>query len=274
LLAIASSGFLIFGSILDAISNSISIITPVLTYTFTPIIILGSISAHYYLRKFPLKIPKPEEEMDTINGLNLKAVGVIIGVIILLWIPRFIGGVNQSQPPIREEIKTNKQLNYSTEKIREKSTFSKEYKPKIKGESSLIRVLAFFNRDDDEGFVTLKKIELYDNKSINPVQLIELVKEDYFYDSINFKDNEDKTIIIEDVNFDGFDDFRVLSDLGATNYSYDCFLYDTDGTYVRNELFSQLYNHSAVKLNNEKREIEVVRRCTLASESETFVYKV
>ena len=278
-LAIASSGFLILGSVLDSIVNAIATITPVMTYIFTPAIILGCIVVHFVLRKRPLVITNSDEEIETINGINSWTIAIIVAIMLVLWIPRFLGNSNQPLTSAAENAQINKtelRSNSSNDKVKQKSMFSKEYnsKSKVKNGSLLVRILAFFNRNDDERLVILNKLEIYYGKSTNPAQTIDFIKEEYFYGLITFKDNADETIVIEDVNFDGVDDFRILSDSGASSYSYECYLYEIDRTYVRNESFSQLYNHSAVKLNKEKKEIEVSRRCTIASENETLIYKV
>lgn len=89
--AIATSGLLALGAFLDAVSNSISVVTPYMTYILTPLIASVAGLVHFVLKKYPFTITKDEGKVEQITGLNLKVVATLIGIIVLLWIPRFWG---------------------------------------------------------------------------------------------------------------------------------------------------------------------------------------
>jgi hypothetical protein len=97
IIAIAFSGMLLVGSFLDAVSNSISVVTPRTTYILTPVMIMAAAFTHLWLRKRPFTITKNDGNVEEYSGLNLKIIAALFGVIILLWIPRFITTDSQSQ---------------------------------------------------------------------------------------------------------------------------------------------------------------------------------
>lgn len=90
LLGVIASVVLLGGSFLDAVSNSLSLISNRTTYTLTALLAVAAGVAHLWLKKRPLTVIKNDEgESEVYRGLDLKVVASLIGVTIVLWIPRF-----------------------------------------------------------------------------------------------------------------------------------------------------------------------------------------
>ncbi len=94
--ALAFSGMLLIGSFLDAVSNSISVVTPRTTYTLTPVIIVVAAFVHFWLKNRPFTVTKDDGQIEEYSGLNHKAIALLLGVVMLLWIPRFISSQDSS----------------------------------------------------------------------------------------------------------------------------------------------------------------------------------
>ncbi len=168
-------------------------------------------------------------------------------------------------------------INDIDSEIKRKSILIKDYRPKSKGKNKIYLLRFFFSRENSELLVVLNKIEIYVNGLTNPFQTIELPEKDFIFGMtmIDFKEKEDGSVIIQDLNFDGFDDFRFRTDLGSGGESYECYLYhDGDGSFIKSESFSLLFNHNAVKLNKKKKEIEISRVCDIKPFYQTFTYKL
>lgn len=88
LIGLVASGILLAGAFLDAVSNSLSLISKRVTYLLTAIIITAAIATHFYLKKHPLTLTNESGGIELYKGLNRKAFAALLGVIIMLWIPR------------------------------------------------------------------------------------------------------------------------------------------------------------------------------------------
>lgn len=90
-IALTASCVLLAGAFLGTISDTISIITPNVTYICTALILIIGVSAHIYLRLRPVVIINDNRESENLNGLNLKGLALLTGLITILWIPRIFG---------------------------------------------------------------------------------------------------------------------------------------------------------------------------------------
>lgn len=95
-LAFAFGAMLGFGTVLDAIGNSISLIEPWITYYGTICILVALAPIHYLLRKIPLSIEGGNGEIEVVRGLNAKIIAGVIGIVLMLWIPRYYN----PKPPV------------------------------------------------------------------------------------------------------------------------------------------------------------------------------
>jgi hypothetical protein len=97
-IGVVVSGILLGGAFLDAISNSLSLISKRATYILTAVVIIAACAAHLWLKKRPLTIIKDNGEPDLYRGLDLKVVGALIGIVIILWIPRLFDTTTPDSP--------------------------------------------------------------------------------------------------------------------------------------------------------------------------------
>ncbi len=274
--------FLFYGNVLDTIANT-SIITPSVTYCLSILSVVG-FAVCYYLKKKPVT----DGEGKEIEGFHSQfAVGIVV-LLIVLWIPRFnewdwrvSEKENQSNSILRlrsgkdDSAETSENGITDSEALR-KTILVKDYFPKSKGKLR-IRFRLFFTRVAAEPSVELNKIEVYMNSSKQPLQTIEISKKDFIFGMslMNFKNDDDGRIVVEDLNFDGFDDFRFLTDTGSGGDSYECYLYDKGNeSFINSKPFDLIFQHNAVKLNKIKKEIEVARECETKFETKTSIYRV
>jgi len=84
------AGVIGLGTLLDSLSNAITLIVPYVTYLGTPLLIFFWLLAEYVLRKFPLRwVAKGG------RGVRLQRLGAlprcaILGAVLLLWVPRTV----------------------------------------------------------------------------------------------------------------------------------------------------------------------------------------
>lgn len=110
MIGITSSAVLLVGAFLDAVSNSVSIISARATYVLTAAIAIAVIVAHVWLRKHPLIVSSDNGKEERYQGLNLKAFAVILGIITILWIPRLINtGLTSNYDNSVKEVTSNPQ---------------------------------------------------------------------------------------------------------------------------------------------------------------------
>lgn len=81
------SGIVLFGGLLDAISNSISLVTPTVTYCGTALVVIAWLVIEISLKKRPLKWVLSGNNTITIKKLGAKTRLPIIGIVVLLWLP-------------------------------------------------------------------------------------------------------------------------------------------------------------------------------------------
>lgn len=108
LIGIAGSGLLLIGAFLDAVSNSISIITPRATYALTAAVVIAAVVAHVLLRKRPLIVTADDGQEERYQGLNLRFFAVLLGVIVILWIPRLVNVEPPAKPENTAQVNTQR----------------------------------------------------------------------------------------------------------------------------------------------------------------------
>lgn len=83
------AGFVALGSILDSVSSAITLVTPQVTILGTVTVLGGLIGVQTFLRSHPLEWINGDGQLVRIKGLNAGLVLPFVGMLILLWIPRF-----------------------------------------------------------------------------------------------------------------------------------------------------------------------------------------
>jgi hypothetical protein len=81
-------GYSLFGALLGATSNAISLITAPITYYLSPILLILWIFAEIFLRTRRLRWVLTGNQEVIIRGLGLRYRMAIVGAIMLLWVPR------------------------------------------------------------------------------------------------------------------------------------------------------------------------------------------
>jgi tetratricopeptide (TPR) repeat protein len=123
LLAYLSIGFIALGSLLDAINNAVTLISPTTTLTASALLIASWLLAEFLLRRLPLRwLTKGGKEIR-IRRLGVKPRLIVVGALALLWIPRLTDSV------IRD--RTHKYPSGASEK-RNNLSFSREASPSHK----------------------------------------------------------------------------------------------------------------------------------------------
>lgn len=84
------AGFFFVGSLLDTVSNTLDLITPMVTWIGTVGIILIFISSNIYLRKRPIIWISEDNQQFNIHSLGLKPALMLFGVLLSLWVPNLI----------------------------------------------------------------------------------------------------------------------------------------------------------------------------------------
>lgn len=83
-------GFLAIGSLLDAVSNAVSLITPFATYLGCSIIVTMWLLIEFFIKKFSLSLEVSKGQLIIIRRLGIKPRLMVLGAILLLWIPRIV----------------------------------------------------------------------------------------------------------------------------------------------------------------------------------------
>jgi hypothetical protein len=95
----ASAGFIAFGTLLDAVSNAITLITPLITYVASSVLVSLWLFLEIRLNKRGLKWIVQGGEEIRIRKLGLRPRLAFLGIVMLLWTPWlvYVGGkANQS----------------------------------------------------------------------------------------------------------------------------------------------------------------------------------
>ena len=83
-----AAGFLAVGSILDTVSNTIDLITPLVTYAGTVLAVLALLALQMFLRRSSLLLITDDGQRTYPKRLGLTPHFALLGVILALWIPR------------------------------------------------------------------------------------------------------------------------------------------------------------------------------------------
>lgn len=103
-------GVLALGSLLDTVSNSISLITPSITYRGSAVIVSFWLVAELLIKKYPLLWVVSPSQKILVKRIGLKPRLIIVGTIAVLWIPvipNASGWVLKGNLDKHEGIKTN-----------------------------------------------------------------------------------------------------------------------------------------------------------------------
>lgn len=87
IIGLVFAGVLALGSVLDAVSNAISIIKPPVTFVGTLVLVVFWIGAEVV----GFRVVERDEEDSAAKGLGIKRRAFLVGMIILLWLPRIFG---------------------------------------------------------------------------------------------------------------------------------------------------------------------------------------
>jgi hypothetical protein len=87
-IAFAILGLTAFGTVLDALSNAVSLVTPRTTYLGTVLLVVGLLATNLLLRTWPLPWYTAGVQIR-IKNTGPKTTAVIVGMIALLWLPRW-----------------------------------------------------------------------------------------------------------------------------------------------------------------------------------------
>ncbi len=99
----------------------------------------------------------------------------------------------------------------------------------------LKRIIKFIGSTREEDVANINKIELYKANEVNPIQIIQAL------DTKTWFDGDQLNLKFEDMNFDGYQDLRLMADVAAGPISYQCWLFDPKtGLLVKNEELSAL----------------------------------
>lgn len=94
-------GVLLLGSLLDAIANAFTVVTPIATYVGTALLLTGAIATHLVLKRHPLEW-QMKNGLIRLNGLGPRPVAILVGFVVLLWVPRtpeFLRGFTPAPAP-------------------------------------------------------------------------------------------------------------------------------------------------------------------------------
>lgn len=84
------TGVVLLGGVLDAIINSLALISPTITYLGTGLVIFSLLAVHLYIQRNPQTFVDASGKTITLNRLPAKIVFQGIGVALLLWFPRLL----------------------------------------------------------------------------------------------------------------------------------------------------------------------------------------
>jgi hypothetical protein len=81
------AAIVLVGNFLNAISNSLTLITRTVTYVGTFILLAGGVFAHAYLRRHPMAWRNKHGSKIYINSLGKTQILSLLGAVVLLWVP-------------------------------------------------------------------------------------------------------------------------------------------------------------------------------------------
>src|SRR5262245_37027122 len=82
------AGVLLLGDVLNAVTNALLLITPIVTYIGTSLVVLIAVSLQVLLKYRGLKWRYPPGNPLRLRGLGPQAVCFVVGIVLLLWYPR------------------------------------------------------------------------------------------------------------------------------------------------------------------------------------------
>jgi hypothetical protein len=216
IIAVAFSGMLLVGSFLDAVSNSISVVTPSATYILTPVIIMAATFTHLWLRKRPFTITKNDGKREEYSGLDLKIIAALFGVIILLWIPRFLTTDSQSQaanlPTLNlGEKEETKNVSLDVWLLEEKKSIEEMFGD----DSDAVNRTVSYKADTKEGDINIRPHLPYLNEPIEPI-MYDVGCINLAFPTLDFKmvNNSKETIfatkVILQIESSGLDTFPLI----------------------------------------------------------------
>ena len=84
--ACMAAGFFFLGSFFDAITNSLSLVTTVVTYVGTGVAVIGLVGANIYLKRHPLPWVVKDKEIR-ITRVGRTPFWITVGILVFLWVP-------------------------------------------------------------------------------------------------------------------------------------------------------------------------------------------
>jgi hypothetical protein len=90
------AGFIFIGSVLNTVSNTRELITPTLTWIGTLVVLLIAWTVVLWLKYKPVLWVTGAGQQSYIKSLGWKPLFLTVGIIVPLWIPRFINVRNDS----------------------------------------------------------------------------------------------------------------------------------------------------------------------------------
>ena len=81
------AGLTFLGAVLDAVSNALSLITPMVTYTGTAVIVSGWLVAQLLLKRYPLHWKTTDGTLIYVKHIGFAESLPLVGMVMLLWIP-------------------------------------------------------------------------------------------------------------------------------------------------------------------------------------------
>jgi hypothetical protein len=97
-------GVLALGGFLDAISNSIALITPHVTYIATLILVLGWLGLEIFIKKRAIKWQNKDGSIIQIHSLGYQIRLWLVGAIVLLWVPMMIGSDISEERKVKDPL--------------------------------------------------------------------------------------------------------------------------------------------------------------------------
>lgn len=84
------AGLVALGGVIGAINDAVELITPLVTYVGTIVIVVSWGFAQWWLRRYPIEWKDKGGHVVTIRKINRGFFLPILGMIVLLWVPRII----------------------------------------------------------------------------------------------------------------------------------------------------------------------------------------
>lgn len=89
-IGLIAGGFIVAGSLLDTINNSIDLITPPITYVGTILAGLITLSLQFYLKRNPISWKTKDGQLVHVKSLGWGPKSVLAGILLALWMPRLV----------------------------------------------------------------------------------------------------------------------------------------------------------------------------------------